>query len=487
MHRNPSCRLILLAILPALGLSARLSAAPAADDRYPDAILQNTKSAGYTGIWYYNQRQNDEYRWKYSGGLGTYCSSHNPFAVYCPAVDKTFFCYGAAANSGKGLLHAVSFYDHKTGTVPRPTILLDKQTDDAHDNPVISVDAQGHIWIFSSAHGTKRPAYISVSKKPYNIDQFEAVWRGNYSYPQVHYLRDQGFVFLQTRYGKDEQAPQSVRKLYCSTSRDGRRWTTPKLYAAIQQGHYQVSGSDGRRVGSAFNYHPSPGGVNYRSNLYYVETADFGRTFQNVRGERLKLPLTAVNNPALIHDYRSEGLNVYVMDLNFDADGRPVILYLTSKGWQSGPDNGPRAWHTARWTSDKWDIQGSIRSHNNYDMGSLWIEPGLWRIIGPTELGPQPYNTGGQIALWTSGDQGATWTKLRQMTAGSLYNHGYCRRPVNAHRDFYALWADGDGRKRSTSRLYYCDRDGNVFILPEEMKTDSAKPLRVVPKLQPVP
>ncbi len=29
-----------------------------------------------------------------------------------------------------------------------------------------------------------------------------------------------------------------------------------------------------------------------------------------------------------------------------------------------------------------------------------------WRIIGPTETGPQPFNPGGEIAMWTSRDQG---------------------------------------------------------------------------------
>jgi len=47
----------------------------------------------------------------------------------------------------------VSYYDHATGMVPKPTLLLDKQTDDAHDNPVISLDDEGYVWIFSTAHG----------------------------------------------------------------------------------------------------------------------------------------------------------------------------------------------------------------------------------------------------------------------------------------------------------------------------------------------
>ncbi len=445
----------------------------------PELILQ--KDDGYRGIWYFNQPQKDEYVYKYSGGLGTYCSSHNPFAIYAPAAGKTFFCYGGTrtVDGKRTLLHMVSYYDHATGTVPRPTILLDKKTDDAHDNPVLSLDGRGYVWIFASAHGTPRPAYVLVSKKPYSIDEFECVRVTNYSYPQPYWIEGQGFLFLHTLYGKDARAPSATRKLYFSTSADGRSWSQSSLYAAIEQGHYQVSWTDGVKVGSAFNYHPAVGGLNYRSNLYYHETADFGRSWRNVQGEKLTLPLMEVNNPALVHDYKSEGKNVYVMDLNFDAQGRPVILYLTSKGYESGPKNDPRTWCTAWWNGSAWEIRGSITSDNNYDMGSIWIEPDQWKIIGPTEPGPQPYNTGGEIALWTSPDRGATWTKVRRLTSNSPYNHGYCRRPLHAQPDFYAFWADGHARQPSESRLYFCDREGNVRMLPPKMAGETARPERI--------
>jgi hypothetical protein len=141
----------------------------------------------------------------------------------------------------------------------------------------------------------------------------------------------------------------------------------------------------------------------------------------------------------------------------------------------------PRTWTTARWTGAAWDIQGSIVSDNNYDTGSLYVESeDLWRIIGPTQVGPQPFNPGGEVAMWTSADRGRTWKMVRQMTKGSKYNHTYVRRPVNAHPDFYGFWADGHGRKPSDSRLYFCNRRGDVFRLPVEMKKDFEKP-------QPVP
>ena len=69
-----------------------------------------------------NQPSGDEYVYKYSGGLGTYCAKHKPFAVYAPAVNKTFFCYGGSTRgNNRQLIHMVSYYDHQTGRVPRPT------------------------------------------------------------------------------------------------------------------------------------------------------------------------------------------------------------------------------------------------------------------------------------------------------------------------------------------------------------------------------
>lgn len=436
------------------------------------APLENTKYDGYRGIWYYNQRQDDEYVFKYSGGLGTYCGKHRPFAVYRPEVNKTFFCYGGTDENNSTLLHMVSYFDHATGTVPRPTLLVDKRTTDAHDNPVIAIDAEGHIFIFSSSHGTGRPSYISKSKRPYGIDEFERIVTTNFSYTQPHHVPGKGFIFPQTIY-------LGGRANYIQTSPDGYEWTEPKLLSLFGQGHYQISEPYGaEKLGSTFNYHPPAKGLNWRTNLYYMETPDFGETWRNAAGEPLEIPLSEPDNPALVAEYESESRNVYMKDITFDADGHPIVLYLTSGGWESGPANDPRIWQTARWTGSEWDVQGSVRSDNNYDLGSLYIEEdGTWRLIAPTETGPQPYNPGGEVAMWTSTDKGRTWTKVKQLTRGSEYNHTYVRRPVNAHPDFYAFWADGHARQQSESRFYFTNRDGtHVWRLPMKMDGDTAKP-----------
>ena len=78
--------------------------------------------------------------------------------------------------------------------------------------------------------------------------------------------------------------------------------------------------------------------------------------------------------------------------------------------------------------------------------------------------------------MWTSSDQGEKWQRVKQLTRDSPRNHTYVRRPVNAHPDFYAIWADGHGRQPSESDLYFCDRDGTVFRLPRKMKEPFARP-----------
>ncbi|BDC48514.1 hypothetical protein F183_A08300 [Bryobacterales bacterium F-183] len=438
------------------------------------AEQQQPTDTGYRGIWYFNQPSGDQYAYKYSGGFATYPQQQGPIAIYAPKVNRTFFVYGGV-NSANSLLHMVSYFDHKTGTVPRPTILLDKKTNDAHDNPVLSIDAEGYLWVFSNSHGVERPSYIHRSRKPYDIAAFDLIRTTNFSYGHVWHEPGKGFLLLHTLY------ENKGRSMYLSTSSpDGREWANPTLMSRFDLGHYQLTAHAPGRTATAFDYHPDPEGLNSRTNIYYLETRDHGRTWQNVKGEVVSLPVRDKNNIALVKDYKAEGLKVYLKEVAFQPDGNPVMLYLTTTGYESGPKNGLRKWYTARWTGTEWKIQPFTTSDHNYDHGGLWIESnGDWRVIAPTAAGPQPYTTGGDMVLWQSKDQGATWKQLKQLTNSRTVNHTYAKKPVNAHRDFYAFWADGDTLKRGPSQLYFANRDGDVFVLPSVMTGETAKPVRV--------
>ncbi len=463
-------------------------------------LTLNIKADGYRGIWYQNQPLDNAYKFKYSGGLGTYCAKHRPFAIYSPEAAKTFFCYGGVDEdyhlqrdltlSGLdrqdipgALLHMVSYYDHQTGQVPKPTILLDKRTVDAHDNPVIALDSDGYIWIFSTSHGTNRPSYIHQSQEPFSIGAFDRVHptfvddgqarpMDNFSYMQAWYLEDVGFACFFTKYNQPAK-----RTNYFMHSKDGVAWGEHICLAAIEEGHYQVSAVSGNSlVGSAFNFHPEGQGLNWRTNLYYMQSSDLGATWQNVQGEPLEVPLTEAQNLALVKDYQSEGLLVYLKDILFDEDGLPHILFVTSRGFESGAESGPRTWRLAQWTGAHWQIDSITDSDSNYDMGSLWLEEdGSLALIAPTQQGPQAFNPGGEIVRWRQAPEGM-WSVSKQLTSNSPFNHTYVRRTLHGADAFQAFWADGHGRRPSRSSLYFSSSDGNVYILPRKMASDLARP-----------
>jgi hypothetical protein len=219
---------------------------------------------GYRGIWYFNQSSKDEYRYKYSGGMATYPQQHAPVAVYRREVNRTFFVYGGTTARSPGdkqeLLHMVSYFDHATGTVPRPRILLNKHTDDAHDNPTLAIDDAGHLWVFSPSHGTARPSYIHRSTKPYSIEDFERVFTGNFSYPQAWHLPGLGFLFLHTRYGGAGLGVKAQRCLGLGDPRRGHLRQQLRPWLALHRVRWRLAhhrahggrppaGKSGRRDG----------------------------------------------------------------------------------------------------------------------------------------------------------------------------------------------------------------------------------------------
>lgn len=454
-----------LATIPALALATGHQAWGA------QAIAGATATArddGYRGIWF-TLGQMTPHGDKYSGGLGTYTANHVPMAIYAREVDKTFFVYGGARRGERYLLDMISYYDHKQHVVPKPVIVHDKRgVDDPHDNPSLCIDPKGFIWVFVSGRAKKRLGFIYRSRKPYSIDDFECITAREFTYPQPRWIDGQGFLFLFTKY-------TNGRELYVSSSPDGHTWTPDVKYAGMG-GHYQTSHQIGNKIITAFNMHPG-GNVDKRTNLYFLQTDDMGRTFHNVQGEAVKLPLAKAKNPALVRDYQAEKRLVYIHDLDLDAEGRPVIMFNTSGGYAPGPEADPRWWTVAHWTGKAWEYTEITRANHNYSTGSLYIEDGQWRIFGPTEPGPQPIGGGGELAIWSSKNEGKTWNKDRVLTHGSAMNHNYVRRIINGHPDFYAYWADGNPDKLTPSHLYFTNKSGDkVWQLPYEMKGDFAEP-----------
>ncbi|MBO6161017.1 MAG: BNR-4 repeat-containing protein [Bacteroidales bacterium] len=437
--------------------------------------LNNTKVDGFRPIWF-DLGQKSEYGSKYSGAFGTYTVKHRPLAIYSAAVDKTFFVFGGTTEEKqRHLLCMISCYDHKTGMVQKPTVVYDKgKVNDPHDNPVLLIDPEGYLWVYVAGRGNARHGFRYRSRKPFDISAFDLMGKGSImAYPQPYYVEGKGHFLFETRY-------DGVRQLFYQTSPDGVHWTEYRQLASIvdpelgetKSGHYQVSGRCGDKLVTAFNRHLN-GDCDTRTNIYFIQTTDFGEHWTLVDGTPIQLPVTDRNSPCKILDVEHNGQNCYIKDVNFDPAGNPIILYVTSYGHLPGPKHGPREWFTAHWNGRKWAFSHITNSTNNYDSGSLWVDGKTWMVIAPTGAGPQKWGQGGEVEAWVSRNGGKSWKRTIRYTADSPLNHCYVRRPENAKDPFWCFWADGNADVFSVSHFFFADSRGNVFRLPYEMSPET--------------
>lgn len=443
-----------------------------------DASYNGQKMDGYKGIWF-TLGQFSEYGDKYSGGLGTYTAKHIPLAIYSPEVKKTFFVYGGTTGPDeKYLLCMIGSFDHKTKNVTKPVVVHDKEgVDDPHDNPSLSIDDQGFIWVFVSGRGRRRMGFKYRSKEPYSVESFDLITEEEMTYPQPKFIPGKGFLNLFTKY-------TGIRELYTETSADGVTWTDDQLIVAMRRagdqnsGHYQISGQYEEKVVFFCNWHPN-GNVDQRTNIYYLQSTDLGNTWTTVQGEEVSVPVTNVDASVLVKEFYSQGVNVYIKDVNFDLQGNPIALYVSGPGHQPGPASGPRTWSLIHWNGTDWENHQITTSDQNYDSGSLWVDGDDWMVVGPTENSPQEWGSGGELQQWKSTDNGKTWKMSKQITSNSPRNHNYARRVSRGQDPFLYFWADGNPDDFSISKLYFGDSKGRVWGLPYNMKNEEEKPKRI--------
>lgn len=437
--------------------------------------LENKKIPGYRPIWF-ELNQKYEYGDKYSGALGTYTAKHHPLAIYAAEVNKTFFVYGGTKSAeSKHLLCMIGSYDHATGLVSQPLVVCDKMgVDDPHDNPSILIDNQGYLWVFISGRGRVRMGFKYKSKKTYSIDGFEKITTEEMTYPQPKKMGSYFFNFF-TKYS-------GIRQLFFEKSENGIQWSDDIMLAAIPEkkgqksGHYQISAQfKEKKIATFFNRHPN-GIVDQRTDLYYLETEDNGETWTTADKQSIPIPLTEKNSLSRVVDYAGLKKNIYLKDMVFDSWGRPICLYIRSKGHKPGPENHPYEWCITKWNGSQWTTHVVTTSDHNYDMGSLLIDKEKLYLVGPTAVGPQKWGVGGELIVWKSYDWGAHWIKEKDLTQNSAMNHSYVRKSENFKDPFVYFWADGDAHQFSKSELYFGNLEGKIWKLPYTMEKESELP-----------
>ena len=439
---------------------------------------ENKRMAGYRPIWF-ELNQKYQYGDKYSGALGTYTAKHHPLAIYSEVVDKTFFVYGGTKSpESKYLLCMIGEYDHSSGLISKPLVVCDKMgVDDPHDNPSILIDYQGYIWVFVSGRGRVRMGFKYKSKKPFKIDGFEKITTQEMTYPQPKKMDSSFFNFF-TKY-------TGVRQLYIEKSKNGIQWSDDELLAAIPEqkneksGHYQISAQyQEKKIGTFFNRHPN-GIVDRRTDLYYIESSDLGETWNTADQQPISIPVTEKNSPSRVEDYASLKKNIYLKDMVFDSNGRPICLYIRSNGHKPGPVSQPYEWCITKWNGSKWTTHSITTSDHNYDMGSLLFFNEDLYLVAPTAIGPQKWGVGGELQVWKSDDLGDHWIKERDLTHKSIMNHSYVRKSENFKAPFIFFWANGDAHQFSKSELFFGNLNGEIWKLPYSMEKEYELPQKI--------
>ena len=91
----------------------------------------------------------------------------------------------------------IGYFDHKKSVVGKPIVVYDKRNvDDPHDNPSLSIDDKGYLWVFVSGRGRSRPGFIYRSKSPYDISSFDLVQESEMTYPQPWFIPGLGFMYF---------------------------------------------------------------------------------------------------------------------------------------------------------------------------------------------------------------------------------------------------------------------------------------------------
>ncbi len=347
--------------------------------------------------------------------------------------------------------------------------------------------------MFVSGRNTVRNGFVFKSREPYSTDGFDRLSPSggeSFTYPQIWHLPgtanagDELFFHFFTRY-------TGGRELYFGASANPAQTTASAVKLAAMQGHYQCSAHFGNKVATSFNRHPG-GNVDARTDLYYMESSDFGATWTTADGTVLTLPQSSAAAPSRVIDYSSQGLLVYPMDLSFDSDGNPVMFYITTRDFRPGPNGEPRLARVTRWTGSEW-VTSSIPASatatstviHNYSVGGLDARGPIWRAVLPSgSAGPAPasgastdeihryWGHGGEMEAWVSSDQGLTWVKESTITQSSLRKHGYARLAQDAADPFFVFWADGNPEAFTEVHLHFASSDGRVWELPYNFESE---------------
>ncbi len=301
----------------------------------------------------------------------------------------------------------IKMYDIQTDQWSE-TVLLGMGIDN-HAGPAITMDSQGYIHAVFGPH--HNPFQYRVSKNPYDINEWSEIERFGITATYPSLLCDaEDNLHIVYRGGNE---PWGI--IYQNKTK-GQVWSEPVeiVHAGVKDGYTQygnplVLSSDGvlHLAFHIYDMHPAAG-----KSIGYLKSEDNGKTWENVKGERIELPAKPGTN---CYIEQSETLDMRIGNVAVDSNGIP---WLTAFHNETNPRTS-LLWH---FDGVKWHSQNLVLEIQNvypewellycgltFDRdGIMYIPAIIQKIEGSTHWGDPSQET---ILLYSS-DKGASFKIL---------------------------------------------------------------------------
>lgn len=208
---------------------------------------------------------------------------------------------------------------------------------DNHGGPALTVDSQGFLHILYYPHGN--PFYYRKSKYPNDASSWE---------PEIQF--GEGLTYPTFLCGPDDtlyltcrNTSTKVGQLELWTKRPGSDWAHERVLAKVRYSGYAAfseqicmdPSSYMLHMALRFHEHSDRDAYGRLQRIAYMQSPDFGKTWQRSDGRKLELPVTSETIETLSTGGVEFGRIMQVGGISLDSDGTPHLVYSVREGLRS--------------------------------------------------------------------------------------------------------------------------------------------------------
>jgi hypothetical protein len=373
---------------------------------------------------------------KRSLGSGAWCWFADPRGVHYEGAHRRTYI-GWVADDGD---IKVAAFDHDSG-VPTTVVLHSKLLVDDHTNPALLVLPDGRIEVFYAGHNGD-VMYYRVTKNPEDVTSWEpeekistnTSGKFGFTYPNPIRLNAEAKTYLFWRGG-------NWNPTFSTRQDDQSTWSSARNLILVpgQRPYVKYASKDGDTIGFAFtNAHPAEASDVY---IYFAYYKDGG--IYSADGSRIGSLGTPIA-PSQADKVFDNADKVWVHDIAFDSQGRPVIVFAD---FASATDHRYRY---ARWTGSGWvsyQITPAGGSISTEGKGQPYYSGGITLDHENPDTVYLSREVGGifEVETWTTPDGGKSWSRTAVTANSSANNY----RPISPRglipfsTDMSAVWMRG--------------------------------------------